>query len=312
MNLLKTSGKVKNEGLESVDGGKYTPLMGSSWRVLVLIAGLVSLRVAGCQTVIGPDPTVEESYLHVRPAWSPDGASIAFTGSTPFPQGIYRVDTAGGSPVLLKSGEGIGVTWSPDSRWIAYSAFLRIYKMTSDGDSATLVAQTANDIRPSWSPDGGRIVYVNNGLKTVGVQTGTIVSLIPYGDFPSWKGADEIVFLAGLIPGRHEFQLYRLTTQDTEFIYRFSSVQEVRFTSINAAGTSLVFAAQRFDRTDYSQIYVFSLLDSSTVRLTVDAGDHPAWSPDGSHIVYTRPVAGDGGLWIMRADGSQKRRLTQP
>ncbi|MER3524356.1 MAG: hypothetical protein C4326_09885 [Ignavibacteria bacterium] len=47
-------------------------------------------------------------------------------------------------------------------------------------------------------------------------------------------------------------------------------------------------------------------------QLTVDGGDYPAWSPDGTRIVYTRTSAGDGGLWIMNADGSGARRLTSP
>jgi len=48
------------------------------------------------------------------------------------------------------------------------------------------------------------------------------------------------------------------------------------------------------------------------VRLTDDGGDYPAWSPDGKMIVYTRTTAGDGGLWIMNAEGGGKRRLTRP
>ena len=38
----------------------------------------------------------------------------------------------------------------------------------------------------------------------------------------------------------------------------------------------------------------------------------PAWSPDGSTIVFERdPSAGDNGVWLMAADGSDLRRLTR-
>lgn len=34
------------------------------------------------------------------------------------------------------------------------------------------------------------------------------------------------------------------------------------------------------------------------------------WSPDGTHIVYTDSRAGNGRLWIMEENGSNKRQLT--
>jgi TolB protein len=62
---------------------------------------------------------------------------------------------------------------------------------------------------------------------------------------------------------------------------------------------------------DYSQIYKYTLSSNTNARLTDDGGDYPAWSPDGTKIVYTRTQQGDGGLWIINADGSGKRRLTK-
>jgi Tol biopolymer transport system component len=45
------------------------------------------------------------------------------------------------------------------------------------------------------------------------------------------------------------------------------------------------------------------------VRLT--NGSDPAWSPDGSRIVFARVHTG-AGLFVMNADGSDIRRLTSP
>ena len=36
----------------------------------------------------------------------------------------------------------------------------------------------------------------------------------------------------------------------------------------------------------------------------------PAWSPDGTRLVYTVSTNGVSTLWIMNADGSAKRQLT--
>lgn len=40
--------------------------------------------------------------------------------------------------------------------------------------------------------------------------------------------------------------------------------------------------------------------------------DHrrPAWSPDGTRIAYASTEGGDWGIWMMAADGSDKRQVT--
>ncbi len=46
-------------------------------------------------------------------------------------------------------------------------------------------------------------------------------------------------------------------------------------------------------------------------RITTDPGDdQPAWSPDGSEIVFNRYTNGNQNIYVMRADGSGIRRLT--
>ena len=76
---------------------------------------LVMLPLAGgCSDPSSPaDIPAAESYYHERPAWSPDGSTIAFTMQRDS-IGIYLVDTSGANVRRIKSGEGIGLTWSPD------------------------------------------------------------------------------------------------------------------------------------------------------------------------------------------------------
>ncbi len=53
--------------------------------------------------------------------------------------------------------------------------------------------------------------------------------------------------------------------------------------------------------------------ESSIVQLTTQGRNFfPDWSPDGQWIAYDRSLAdesGPGGIWIMRADGSEKRSI---
>jgi Tol biopolymer transport system component len=64
------------------------------------------------------------------------------------------------------------------------------------------------------------------------------------------------------------------------------------------------------------EIWVVNTDGSSPVNLTPNAlpaiadNGHPDWSPDGRSIVYTSTAGGDWGIWVMNADGSGKRQLT--
>jgi Tol biopolymer transport system component len=53
--------------------------------------------------------------------------------------------------------------------------------------------------------------------------------------------------------------------------------------------------------------------DGSDVRrLTTDPGfdGDPAWSPDGSEILFTSDRAGNFDIWVMNTDGSGQQALT--
>ncbi len=50
---------------------------------------------------------------------------------------------------------------------------------------------------------------------------------------------------------------------------------------------------------------------SDLTRLTYNGGEYPAWSPDGTKIVFLAYRNKIGRLYIINADGSSERQLTQ-
>ena len=66
-------------------------------------------------------------------------------------------------------------------------------------------------------------------------------------------------------------------------------------------------------KADTAGVYLFSA-DGHLIRNLTPQGfqGQPSFSPDGSLIVYERDIGeGNNGVWLMRADGSAKRRVTR-
>ena len=77
----------------------------------------------------------------------------------------------------------------------------------------------------------------------------------------------------------------------------------------------IAFISDRDREEGYLDIYVTSLPPGSPVtRLTNNSGEvwdvHPAWSPDGSRIVFARYDTNDYEIFTMNADGSNVLQLT--
>jgi Tol biopolymer transport system component len=286
----------------------------------VLLFGL-SLALSSCDNPVDTN-TITETYLHGRAAWSPDGRSIAFSSMAQNQIGIYVTDTLGANTRQIVSGDGVGVSWSPNGAWIVFARAGRLFKVKPSGDSLKQVTDSVGAIRPAWSKDGSMIAYIIRdalgGSATwvydVGKTTSTMV--LPRGDYPSWHPTSgELILMDAqydAYSGYVAYSFFALTisTASTRIIGSFTAAADCGFSTIRPSATDIVYAIA--PPTDYTQIWIYNIAQNVHTRLTVDGGNYPAWNPDGSEIVYTRSQQGDGGLWIMNADGTGKRRLTKP
>jgi dipeptidyl aminopeptidase/acylaminoacyl peptidase len=84
-----------------------------------------------------------------RPAWSPDGSTLAFQRD----DGIY-VATGPGAVRRVASIANPGQpTWSPDGKWIAYTAGHELFVVAADGNapSRRLASDLHDPGTPNWS-----------------------------------------------------------------------------------------------------------------------------------------------------------------
>ena len=100
------------------------------------------------------------------PAWSVDGARIAFSSSRTGDPEIWVVDANGGNLRRITNfrGPDVSPTWNPKTNsqlaWVSGRTGLpQIYTMDQDGANIQRLTDGGYAISPSWSPNGQFLTF---------------------------------------------------------------------------------------------------------------------------------------------------------
>jgi dipeptidyl aminopeptidase/acylaminoacyl peptidase len=97
------------------------------------------------------------------PVFSPDGHTIAFVRMTPTSDSLMLIQSDGRQlRTLVPNASARYLTWSPDSRSLAYASQRNIWRVdvaTGVTEQLTHDSGINEDWQPSWSPDGTLIAY---------------------------------------------------------------------------------------------------------------------------------------------------------
>jgi len=222
---------------------------------------------------------------------------------------------------IVSSGEREPV-FSPDGKYIAYSIKpqyeIFLFEMATE-ESEYLTDGSL----PDWSPDGKEIIYVKDAnIYKINVETKEIRQLTTWGDcfFPDWApNGVRIAFDTGHDDPKGAHMLWLMDTNGTNFKdISIHGTGEWREAEWSPSGNRL--AHIRYIGVTFREIFVMDSSGQNSVRLTNNQVDdyHPAWSPDGSKIIYVSAthIANEmpdyfvHNIWVMDTKGTDKTQLT--
>ncbi len=192
------------------------------------------------------------------------------------------------APLAGLAGFESAPAFSPDGNQVAFalrgSENSGIYMTMAGGEKPLRLTSNWTDCCPKWSPDGRQIAFVRRSQEGIDIYV-----------IPALGGTEHRLWSA-------RFTLPPAWTSG-------------RFLDWSPDGRVVAFSTLQADKT-HAWITLLSLVDSTTRRLTsppsqsLDYG--PAFSPDGSAVVFVRGIAPGvvEDLYIVPTAGGEPKRLT--
>ncbi|HEX6764357.1 MAG TPA: hypothetical protein VF103_02740 [Polyangiaceae bacterium] len=232
--------------------------------------------------------------------WSPDGEHLLFDSS-----GGLVVGDANGEHGVTVGPTGSSAAWSPNGERIAISRSTERNVLVTDVSGREILS-IARDGYPVWSPDSERLFIARpaagslptDGGVAVSLETGDAVEIPVHGAFRGWSAdsawlafeeprGDADASTRALVVASADGTSTEELVEAASVLFAWSPVEPVLAFS-RIAGTVSLWSPSGVEST---------LLGAGAVSLV--------WSPDGSRVLATEPLA-----WVARDAVTEPIRTT--
>jgi serine/threonine protein kinase len=247
------------------------------------------------------------------------------------PESLGKVPVVGGTPKKLiadlKSGKPISL--SPDSKQIVFvregGTTSNLLVANEDGtDERALVSRSGQEWfsgQAAWSPDGKTIACFTGSyaggahlsLAVVQVEDGALREIGTAKWFRGynlhWLPDGKGLLLTGQETNSSPRQIWHVAYPSGEAKKLTTDLNDNYITSLTADAGTLLVTQQK----NASDVWVCPAVgEGKPNQVTFSKADGPVlvWTPDGRRIVFLSKASGDSQVWVMNADGSDRRQLT--
>lgn len=271
------------------------------------------------------------------PATAQPEGKIAYVRSRGGTAHIWSMNPDGSEKTQLTFGDGYGMSpsWSPDNRQIVFvhspefnAQAEHIATMDSDGQNVRILTATLGSYEdPAFSPDGSQILFAAQdelgwSLHLISASGGTQrripIEIDPQApahlSAPSW--APDGRFIAFVVwrdsdPSTDVGDIYRAAV-DGRRVRRLTGPSGRHwYPAWSPDGEQIAIQSYHSPGAPHGIYLVGSEGGPGTHIFQPEGGGagQPSWSPDGQWLTFMYNAHGQD-IWVMRADGTELRQLT--